>query len=361
MFSGFLDVMWYVVNPVEMPEVIDAPHINLFTGGPISFGAAILFALAHVPILVGINLLPLDRWIGRLARGREPRASAGTDAGRPVAPMAVTPHLKPCRSARCRIPMPVSRTVDISVAAPAYNEADNIAAAVTEWREYLESAPGDRRVGDRRLRRREHRRDRRHPGRPCRPTAPSSSSSDSTATGERAPRSPRRSPAPGWTGSCCSTPTASSRSPTSTRFLGPILAGDGVAFSGARIRKADGLPYRWGSAASGAVSNVLHRTRYRDFNSIFKVVRGPLFRALPLESGGMNCSTEITARVAELGHTWVEIPIEHRERGGGRVGGGSGAGHATGRCSWATSDIAGGCCAGACCAHRPSLRYGAAT
>lgn len=65
-FSGFLDIMWFVANPVEIPETIDAPHINLFTGGPISFGATIVFALVHVPIIVGINLLPLDRWIGRL-------------------------------------------------------------------------------------------------------------------------------------------------------------------------------------------------------------------------------------------------------------------------------------------------------
>ena len=35
----------------------------------------------------------------------------------------------------------VSRTVDISVAAPAYNEAENIAAAVTEWQEYLDQHP----------------------------------------------------------------------------------------------------------------------------------------------------------------------------------------------------------------------------
>lgn len=50
------------------------------------------------------------------------------------------------------------------------------------------------------------------------------------------------------------------------------------------------------------------------------MVRGPLFRSLPLESTGMNCSTEITARVAELGHTWIQLPIRHRPRGGGRRG-----------------------------------------
>lgn len=74
-FSGFLDIMWQVVNPVEIPDVIDAPHINLITGGPISFGATILFALAHVPLVVVLNLLPLDRWIegGRFPRASRPR------------------------------------------------------------------------------------------------------------------------------------------------------------------------------------------------------------------------------------------------------------------------------------------------
>jgi hypothetical protein len=64
-FSGFLDVMWQLVNPVEIPAAIDAPHITMFTGGPISFTATILFTLAHVPILVALNLLPLDRWFVR--------------------------------------------------------------------------------------------------------------------------------------------------------------------------------------------------------------------------------------------------------------------------------------------------------
>jgi hypothetical protein len=61
-FSGLLDLMWFVVNPVDLPDVIDAPHINLITGGPISFGATILFTAAHLPIVIGLNLLPLDRW-----------------------------------------------------------------------------------------------------------------------------------------------------------------------------------------------------------------------------------------------------------------------------------------------------------
>ncbi|WP_243712611.1 hypothetical protein [Actinomadura sp. 6K520] len=73
-FSGFLDLMWFVVNPVDIPPEIDAPHITLLTGGPISFGATVVFALAHLPLVVAFNLLPLDRWIGRLLGTGRPRA-----------------------------------------------------------------------------------------------------------------------------------------------------------------------------------------------------------------------------------------------------------------------------------------------
>jgi hypothetical protein len=66
LFSGFLDVMWQVVNPVPIPPQIDAPHIAAILGGPVSFGVAVAFVVAHVPVIVALNLLPLDRWIDRL-------------------------------------------------------------------------------------------------------------------------------------------------------------------------------------------------------------------------------------------------------------------------------------------------------
>ncbi|MFG2002814.1 glycosyltransferase family 2 protein [Spirillospora sp. NPDC048911] len=213
--------------------------------------------------------------------------------------------------------MTTAEAIGISVAAPAYNEAANIAAAVTEWRDYLERNPA---VGAFEI------------------VVCDDGSTDATRAILDALPCPElvvvgldRNRGAG---------AAIAEAIAHTRldwvvlldsdgqfpianldgFIERIAAGDGVALSGARIRKADGLAYRWGSAASGAVSNLLHRTRYRDFNSVFKVVHGPLFRSLPLESTGMNCSTEITARVTELGHTWVELPIEHRERGGGSRG-----------------------------------------
>ncbi|MES9540552.1 glycosyltransferase [Actinomadura sp. NPDC000600] len=209
--------------------------------------------------------------------------------------------------------------VAISVAAPAYNEAENIAAVVAEWRAYLEGNP---RIADWEI------------------VVCDDGSTDATgavlaALQEECPRlAVTRFDRNRGAGAAIAAAIARTRLewvvlldsdgqfPIANldRFLDPVLAGKARAFSGARIRKADSLPHRWGSAASGAVSNRLHRTRYRDFNSVFKVVHGPLFRSLRLESGGMNCSTEITARVAELGHTWVEIPIEHRERAAGARG-----------------------------------------
>ncbi|MEV0197100.1 glycosyltransferase family 2 protein [Nonomuraea sp. NPDC050691] len=212
-----------------------------------------------------------------------------------------------------------SPTIEISVAAPAYNEAENIAAAVLEWRDYLAGNPA---IGAWEI------------------VVCDDGSTDSTrailaALREECPQlvvvgfDRNRGAGAAIAAAIAHTRLAwvvlldsDGQFPIANldRFVERIRAGDGLAFSGARIRKADGLPYRWGSAASGAVSNLLHRTAYRDFNSIFKVAHGPLLRALLLESGGMNCSTEITARVAELGHTWLEIPITHRVRGGGHRG-----------------------------------------
>jgi dolichol-phosphate mannosyltransferase len=216
-------------------------------------------------------------------------------------------------------PASARHPIDISVAAPAYNEAANIAAAVAQWRDYLATHPA---IGDWEI------------------VICNDGSTDATG----AILADLRAGCPQLVivdfernrGAGAAIAAAIARTKLDwvvlldsdgqfpianlDRFVAQIQAGAGPAFSGARIRKADRWPYRWGSAASSTISNLLHGTRYRDFNSVFKVVRGPLFRSLPLESGGMNCSTEITARIIELGHAWVEVPIEHRTRGGGRRG-----------------------------------------
>jgi len=67
LFSGFVDIMWYLVNPVGgIPDEVDAPHITMLTGQPISYNSTIVFLLVHVVVIIGLNLLPLDKWFARL-------------------------------------------------------------------------------------------------------------------------------------------------------------------------------------------------------------------------------------------------------------------------------------------------------
>jgi hypothetical protein len=64
LFSGFLDFMWFIVNPVEIPGTLQyANHIKIVIGHYPSFTETLIFSAAHLPLLVGLLLLPLDKWI----------------------------------------------------------------------------------------------------------------------------------------------------------------------------------------------------------------------------------------------------------------------------------------------------------
>jgi glycosyltransferase involved in cell wall biosynthesis len=81
------------------------------------------------------------------------------------------------------------------------------------------------------------------------------------------------------------------------------------------IRQKKDVPFaRFGSWASGCLCNLVHGTRLADFNSAFKLVWGPTLRKLGLEAKGMNYSTEVTSRLLEAGIVPVEVAIEHRPR-----------------------------------------------
>jgi glycosyltransferase involved in cell wall biosynthesis len=81
------------------------------------------------------------------------------------------------------------------------------------------------------------------------------------------------------------------------------------------IRQKKDVPFaRFGSWASGCICNLVHGTRLADFNSAFKLVWGPTLRRLGLEAKGMNYSTEVTSRLLECGIAPVEVVIEHRPR-----------------------------------------------
>jgi hypothetical protein len=65
-FSGFLDFLYPLVTPKPIPDVVEANHIRIFLGHFPSYREVGFFLLAHVPVLAGIILLPLDRWLARL-------------------------------------------------------------------------------------------------------------------------------------------------------------------------------------------------------------------------------------------------------------------------------------------------------
>jgi dolichol-phosphate mannosyltransferase len=90
------------------------------------------------------------------------------------------------------------------------------------------------------------------------------------------------------------------------------------AFIGFRTHKVDSAFARFGSWASGWCCNFFHGTRYRDFNCAWKLVEGALLRDLCLEARGLNYSLEISSKILERGVVMKEMEVVHRPRASGR-------------------------------------------
>ncbi len=90
------------------------------------------------------------------------------------------------------------------------------------------------------------------------------------------------------------------------------------AYIGYRPEKADSAFARFGSWISGQCCNWAHGTHYRDFNCALKLVDGELLRDLYLEAKGLNYSTEISSKILERGVAMKEVSILHRARESGR-------------------------------------------
>jgi glycosyltransferase involved in cell wall biosynthesis len=96
-----------------------------------------------------------------------------------------------------------------------------------------------------------------------------------------------------------------------------VAVGQGAKAAIGIRQKKDQAFAQFGSWASGVVCNLVHGSRMRDFNSAFKLVWGPTLRGLGLEAKGMNYSTEVTSRLLERGIVPVEVAIAHRPRASG--------------------------------------------
>ena len=96
-------------------------------------------------------------------------------------------------------------------------------------------------------------------------------------------------------------------------MLEALRRAGGLAAMGIRNKK-DGALARFGTRASGLLCNLAHGSHLKDFNSAFKLISGPVVRRLGLEAKGMNYSTEVTSRLLERGIVPVEVAIEHLPR-----------------------------------------------
>lgn len=76
LFSGFLDLAFYTINPVEIPEggLIYAHHIIAFLGHAPSYNQTIIFALCHIPLFLLVLFAPLDKWFERISKRVQSRA-----------------------------------------------------------------------------------------------------------------------------------------------------------------------------------------------------------------------------------------------------------------------------------------------
>lgn len=206
---------------------------------------------------------------------------------------------------------------DISIAAPAYNEGENIAALVEQWVRYLQDRfkPGDFEI----VICNDGSRDntgrllddlaRQFPSvRPCHHAVNQGAAAALTTAIRHTTKS--------WVLLLDS----DGQYPIDNLelFTRQLEAARTSAFIGYRPQKADSAFARFGSWASGWCCNLFHGTRYRDFNCALKLVEGPLLRDLPLEAKGLNYSTEISSKILERRVAMTEVAIEHRPRAKGR-------------------------------------------
>lgn len=86
LFSGLLDLMWFVVNGIDYKTGVSTiPHIEMILGRVPSFMELIGFIAIHGIMMIIIMILPLDSWIEwmmrpkRLNRPKRPRKKEGVD------------------------------------------------------------------------------------------------------------------------------------------------------------------------------------------------------------------------------------------------------------------------------------------
>ena len=97
----------------------------------------------------------------------------------------------------------------------------------------------------------------------------------------------------------------------------PLMAGRDAAL-GYRVDRQDPWTRRAASAFFNRLSSIAFGMSVRDLNCSFKLFRGDLLRALPLESDDFFIDTEMVARMHHGGWRYVERGVRHFPRRAGR-------------------------------------------
>jgi dolichol-phosphate mannosyltransferase len=92
-------------------------------------------------------------------------------------------------------------------------------------------------------------------------------------------------------------------------------AGDAkVAIYGYRDLSSQKFTTRWGNRFLTMVTNILYGCHIRDMETCYKMIPGPLARALPMEGRRFEIEPEITACILQAGYKILEVPISYTPR-----------------------------------------------
>jgi glycosyltransferase involved in cell wall biosynthesis len=71
---------------------------------------------------------------------------------------------------------------------------------------------------------------------------------------------------------------------------------------------------RWGNRFLTVVTNILFGSHIHDMETCYKLIPGPLARALPMEGRRFEIEPEITACILQAGYQILEVPISYTPR-----------------------------------------------
>jgi len=87
-----------------------------------------------------------------------------------------------------------------------------------------------------------------------------------------------------------------------------------VAVYGRRNFEGQKFTTRWGNRFLTTMTNILYGCHIHDMETCYKLIPGPLARALPMEGRRFEIEPEITACIVQAGCKILEVPISYKPR-----------------------------------------------